>query len=106
MPPPKTVSFRGGDLDPCPIPLAECFLHTHTFPTEPPASTAKCIQLLSHTHHPAAHCVSMATGRPGPWMLETSARGRREKVGEENGKRNVRGKEKVLKDGLVGRPLA
>lgn len=37
-------------------------------------------------------------------MLEISARGRREKVGEEDGKRNVRGKEKVLKDGPVGRP--
>lgn len=76
------------------------FLHMDMFHTQPPPScAAERTQLLSHTHHPAAHCVSMATSRPGPWMLEISARGREGREGE---RRNIRNK-MTQKDSLPRR---
>lgn len=57
----------------------ECFLaHGHVSHTATRATERT--QLL--THHPAAHCISMATSRPGPRMLEMSARGRGERERE------------------------
>lgn len=64
------VSLQGG--------LEECFL-AHRYVSHTATRATERAQLLSHTHHPAAHCVSMATSRPGPWMLEISARGRGER---------------------------
>lgn len=60
----------------------ECFLaHSH------PSYRAHTAPL---THHPAAHCISMATSRPGPWMLEMRARGREEREGEIERRNNIK----------------
>lgn len=79
----------------------ECFL-AHGYVSHTATRDTERTQPFSHTHHPAAHCVSMATSRPGPWMLEISARGGG--VGKrETERRNSRHKD-TQKDSLTRRP--
>lgn len=60
--------------------------HMGMFHIQPPELQSA----YSSSHHPAAHCISMATSRPGPWMLAMSARGRGEREGETERRNDIK----------------